>query len=268
MIERPTRACPQFLAEFSDFIDGELAPGRRAEFQAHLDCCEGCLRHLAAYRRGIDAYRARPVVEVDRGDFWLGFQLRLADRPPPVIAAARRRRDWRTPTMVGLATAAMAISVIWTGTRIDLGLREADGERKPVVVVAGPIAATADQRSIGSGSGPQASAGVETALASARPSGGRISLPNRATARDEALSAGGVASGDRALDREFEQLRDRIETEAWLGDPYLSQAEDVSFEPASLDTGPASDVRVETVDVRASEPIPVVWTGRSSFSSP
>lgn len=50
--------CREFLAEFSNFVDGTLDPGRRALLLAHLDCCEACLRHLKAYRQGIAAYRA------------------------------------------------------------------------------------------------------------------------------------------------------------------------------------------------------------------
>lgn len=50
--------CRDFLAEFSNFVDGTLDPDRRALLLAHLDCCEACLRHLTAYRQGIAAYRA------------------------------------------------------------------------------------------------------------------------------------------------------------------------------------------------------------------
>lgn len=50
--------CRDFLAEFSNFVDGTLDPDRRALLLVHLDCCEACLRHLRAYRQGIAAYRA------------------------------------------------------------------------------------------------------------------------------------------------------------------------------------------------------------------
>lgn len=49
--------CRDFLDEFSSFVDGSLDPARRALLVAHLDCCEACLRHLKAYRKGIAAYR-------------------------------------------------------------------------------------------------------------------------------------------------------------------------------------------------------------------
>ncbi|MGH7549708.1 MAG: zf-HC2 domain-containing protein [Gemmatimonadota bacterium] len=49
--------CRDFLDEFSSFVDGSLDPGRRSLLIAHLDCCEACLRHLKAYRKGIAVYR-------------------------------------------------------------------------------------------------------------------------------------------------------------------------------------------------------------------
>ena len=50
-------ACRDFLEDFSGFVDGTLEPRRRSLLIAHLDCCEACLRHLRAYRKGVAAFR-------------------------------------------------------------------------------------------------------------------------------------------------------------------------------------------------------------------
>jgi hypothetical protein len=50
-------ACRDFLKDFSGFVDGTLDARRRSLLIAHLDCCEACLRHLRAYRKGVAAFR-------------------------------------------------------------------------------------------------------------------------------------------------------------------------------------------------------------------
>jgi hypothetical protein len=70
-----SRPCRAFLDDFSAFVDGHLSPARRAELQAHVDCCQGCLDHLTAYRRGITVLRS-----IDAGapaDFWERLERRL-----------------------------------------------------------------------------------------------------------------------------------------------------------------------------------------------
>ena len=72
----PSAACPAFLEVFTDFVDGTLPRDRESEIRAHLDCCEGCLRHLAAYRRGVMALKACER-DVDPATFWDGLERRL-----------------------------------------------------------------------------------------------------------------------------------------------------------------------------------------------
>ena len=50
-------ACRDFLEDFSGFVDGTLDAGRWSLLIAHLDCCEACLRHLRAYRKGVAAFK-------------------------------------------------------------------------------------------------------------------------------------------------------------------------------------------------------------------
>lgn len=56
-------ACRDFLEDFSGFVDGTLDVRRRSLLIAHLDCCEACLRHLRAYRKGVAAFREADPLE-------------------------------------------------------------------------------------------------------------------------------------------------------------------------------------------------------------
>ncbi|MGH7587282.1 MAG: anti-sigma factor family protein, partial [Gemmatimonadota bacterium] len=60
-------ACRDFLEDFSSFVDGTLDARRRSLLLAHLDCCEACLRHLRAYRKGVAAFRDTEPREPARG---------------------------------------------------------------------------------------------------------------------------------------------------------------------------------------------------------
>ena len=73
--------CRAFLNDFSAFVDGELPPRRRDEIQAHVDCCQACLDHLTAYRRGITVLRS---IEADC----------LADAEQLDLATWRSRPRW------------------------------------------------------------------------------------------------------------------------------------------------------------------------------
>lgn len=233
-------ACPEFLADFTDFVDGSLSLGRRSEIQAHLDCCEGCLRHLSAYRRGIGAYRELELPGVDPDEFWLGLRIRLAS--DDAVTERKRSFAWRAPAMAGAAVALVALATVWLGLRIDAGFqRIAD---RPVAAAgdAAPVAAAVN----GADANP-ADAGVtdfagadpaESAVARGVPAEravqiASVSQPSRTAPSRTALSratGARTAIPDPAIEREFEQLREEIEVAAWLGDPYL-EASDRAFVP-------------------------------------
>jgi hypothetical protein len=246
-----TRVCPDFLADFSDFVDGTLSLGRRSEIQAHLDCCETCLRHLSAYRRGVEAYRDMPVLEVDRDEFWMGLRIRLAS-DLPTEAEPPPGSGWRVPTLVGAAVAVLALSVIWVGTRIDSGLqRVAEQAARPDVVAASSPAAETAATVAGPGE-------IARRGGASRPDGPSVA-DRVAPARTVQLASASGRRNERvtqdpALQREFEALREEIETAAWLGDPYLA-ASARTLQPVGL-----GEVRIQTVDLRSAEAIPVRWS--------
>jgi anti-sigma factor RsiW len=234
-------ACPDFLADFSDFVDGTLSPGRRSQIEVHLDCCEACLRHLAAYRRGIEAYRDVSVFQVDADEFWLGLRIRLASDKEPATPEPPRRIGWRAPAMAGAAVAVLALSVMWVGTRIDSGLQQvAQNVQQPVFVAAGAA--------VGGGSAPVVEPVLDTPEVT-RPAARSAPTIQLASAAGRDVDR---AVADAALEREFESLREEIETSAWLGDPYL-EGSSRTFEPR------LNGARIQTVDFRPSESIPVVW---------
>ena len=108
--------CNRFLAAFSDFVDRELSGPRQAEFMAHLDDCEPCLRHLRAYRTGIAAYKSLESDDVPC-DFFEMIQTRLAEtggnRPVAVPVTHPRDHDpGRTQRLAGFAVAVAAMFVI------------------------------------------------------------------------------------------------------------------------------------------------------------
>ena len=131
-------ACDHFLADFSDFVDDRLGANRRAELQAHIDCCEACLRHLAAYRRGIAVYRAAEPIVQDPGAFYARLEHRIwHDRGVGGNVIARRTSSWTNHPAWAVAAAAVIVGVFyWAGWQRDASLgQSAGGERVPIVVV-------------------------------------------------------------------------------------------------------------------------------------
>jgi hypothetical protein len=249
VVEHPTQACPQFLERFSEFVDGLLPPDRRAWFQAHLDCCEGCLRHLAAYRNGVEALRSAPGVEIEPAEFWEQLQQRMwLER----IESPHRRIAGRVAAYGALATAVVAFALIWVGTRIDLGFqRFAESARQPVVVMAGP--------SVG-----VPAAGDEDPASRALPSQGvrpPRPRPSTSTTRRAAETPDLDAAAQAMFEREVASIRERLEVDPWLGATSLEARP--TFQPAGY-----REARYETVDILPAEPIPVSWSLRSSLTRP
>lgn len=134
------RACAHFLDDFSDFVDHALPPDRNSEILAHLDCCEACLRHLSAYRRGVAALQAREV-ESDPEAFWTRLERRLWHGGH--LATDRSGGGWAGHPAAAIAAAAMFALVvffagIW-GNAVWPG-GAPSGDARGIVVVEGPEA--------------------------------------------------------------------------------------------------------------------------------
>ncbi|MBW3660387.1 MAG: zf-HC2 domain-containing protein [Gemmatimonadetes bacterium] len=135
--DRPA-ACSDFLDVFSDFVDGTLPPDRKGEIHAHLDCCEGCLRHLAAYRRGVMALKASER-DVDPATFWAALERRLWTEGNLAGGRADDSRigaGWRHPAVAVAVAACFAVVVFFAGMWGDHALHDArsTGDDRPVVV--------------------------------------------------------------------------------------------------------------------------------------
>lgn len=152
-IDRPS-ACPDFLEVFTDFVDGNLSSDQEGEIHAHLDCCEDCLRHLAAYRRGVMTLKASER-DVDPVTFWGALERRLWTEGH--LAGGRDRDEraarWRHPALAVAAAACFAVVVFFAGMWGDHALHDARagaGERTvlmrgavggaPVVLESEPVA--------------------------------------------------------------------------------------------------------------------------------
>lgn len=116
-----SRPCRAFLDDFSAFVDGHMPPARRGEIQAHVDCCQGCLDHLTAYRRGITVLRS---IEAEAApDFWARVERRLWRGGDPLTVleggvasgTASRAGRWPRPTVAVAAAAVLALFVIVRG---------------------------------------------------------------------------------------------------------------------------------------------------------
>lgn len=51
--------CSEVLADLSRYLDGELAPDRRARIEAHVSDCQACAAFGQAFGGMVDAVRAR-----------------------------------------------------------------------------------------------------------------------------------------------------------------------------------------------------------------
>jgi hypothetical protein len=113
-----SRPCRAFLDDFSAFVDGYLSPARRDEIQAHVDCCQGCLDHLTAYRRGITVLRS--LQSGSPADFWERLERRLWPREELTVleggrATGRASAAGRWPGAAVAAAAVLALFVIVRG---------------------------------------------------------------------------------------------------------------------------------------------------------
>ena len=163
-MKHPANPCRAFLDDFSAFVDGHLSPARRDEIQVHVDCCQGCLDHLTAYRRGITVLRS---LEAEApADFWERVERRLwRGEGLTVLEGGRasgpayRAGGWPSPTVAVAAAAVLTLFVIVRG----LGPEATSGTVGPQRVQASVVMTLPEVPE----SGPFAPAGVSVADAPA-----------------------------------------------------------------------------------------------------
>ena len=92
--------CPRYEPELSSYVDDELSPADRAEFDTHLRACEPCraavqqLRSVSRTLRRWDASETRYAIST-------GFRNRVFAEIEADVAP-RRRVAWRAVAAVGL----------------------------------------------------------------------------------------------------------------------------------------------------------------------
>ncbi|HUF90198.1 MAG TPA: zf-HC2 domain-containing protein [Gemmatimonadota bacterium] len=238
--------CRAFLDDFSAFIDGELPAARRGEYQAHVDCCQTCLAHLAAYRRGITVLRS--VEEAAPVDFWTRLEQRLWVGPALSVvdgkaAAPSRRRgtSWPGPAVSLAAAAVLGLFMIVRG----LGPGSTPGDVGPRTVSAS-VAMTV----------PEVPSAGPAALAPATVSRSTRSAPRRSGGSPEVVAPGADpaalalarAETGTSVERELLQLqrsalrqglgrsaRDGFAADGWVQPVRLgNEGSRVSIVPATL----------------------------------
>ena len=53
MTDRPYLPCTEIIGFLADYLDGELPPERRSEFDRHLAVCPSCVAYLESYKETI-----------------------------------------------------------------------------------------------------------------------------------------------------------------------------------------------------------------------
>ncbi len=98
--------CPESI-RVQDFLDGELVPAERAEFEAHVAHCAACEQELAAYRRVFDRLATLETWEPSAD---------LADRVLAEVMPHRPAR-WLRP-LIWTAGASVAASLAAIGAAV------------------------------------------------------------------------------------------------------------------------------------------------------
>jgi anti-sigma factor RsiW len=131
--------CKTFLAQYSDYRDGELPWTEREEMDAHADACPSCARYDRVVHRGIDVFRTLPDIEVS-DDF--GERLKWRLHQADYEMSLERRRASPSQAIGTLALAAAVALAAW----VPLMHPRPFVGRLPAVAAAAPYRATAFRR--------------------------------------------------------------------------------------------------------------------------
>lgn len=106
----------RYTDRLSEYLDGELSPGERADVDAHLRGCAGCRETLADLRSLVARAASLPVQE-PQADLWPGILHEIeADAAPGVVPIAPRRRRAFSFSLPQLAAAAVLLMTVSGGS--------------------------------------------------------------------------------------------------------------------------------------------------------
>ena len=132
------------VERLSDYLDGDLDAGSRAEVEGHLSTCAEC-RGVAEELRAV-ALRARTLVDTPpQQDLWPGIAARLDDRPSRIAEFRARTTRRFSFTLPQLAAAGIALMVM-SGGMVRLAKSGDPRVDLPPAIGAEPIASVAPAR--------------------------------------------------------------------------------------------------------------------------
>lgn len=107
-----------WIDRLSEYLDGELPAGERAELEQHLGACADCRRTLAELEEVVAVARRAPTTD-PATDLWGGIAARIAVPVPdpavvPIEVKRPRRRQF-TFTLPQLAAAAVLVMMLGAG---------------------------------------------------------------------------------------------------------------------------------------------------------
>ena len=126
--------CQQFLAEFSDFIDGRAEPEVSRKMEAHRSACDGCRQYFDAVGAGRELLRALPPLDLS-SDFRSRLEHRIFHLEDG--ASIARQSLGSGATMVSVLAVAVLVSLSAWAPRMDHSPHTVE---LPVVVVGDPPA--------------------------------------------------------------------------------------------------------------------------------
>jgi len=103
--------CSEFVARFTDYVDGTAPATDAAAMQAHLDGCESCRRYKTVVEHGAELLRSLPEPEL-RED----FEPRLQHRLYHVLEerTLSEHATSRTPAFAVFGIAVLLTAVAWS----------------------------------------------------------------------------------------------------------------------------------------------------------
>ncbi len=126
--------CQQFLARFSDYLDGRIEEGGVLEMERHQSGCDRCRKYARTLQSGIELLRALPPLDLPAD-----FRPRLGHRLFHFEDGSPRSSRGSGATMVSvLSVAALIAAAAWAPT---IGQPDPTLEL-PALVVAAPPAAS------------------------------------------------------------------------------------------------------------------------------